>query len=215
MHILEPLSPYPYISKVSQYFIHTCKTYFFCKDGCIQHSCARYVPSSFPPGNFTFYYKGIFPVSYTHLDVYKRQNDYTADYLINKLNNLNVKYYRLNCEDILNQRISISNITSVTASINGVSKFDSVWFRRVTLPDLNITATKAEYLYYYAELESFLSNLWLSIKADRWLSLSSNIYQAENKLLQLEIASSIGFTIPKTLVSDDYDEIKTFYLRCV
>jgi len=102
----------------------------------------------------------------------------------------------------------------VTTSINGISKFDSVWFRRVTLPDLNITATKAEYLYYYAELESFLSNLWLSIKTDRWLSLPSNIYQAENKLLQLEIASSIGFTIPKTLVSYDYDEIKSFYVSC-
>lgn len=142
------------------------------------------------------------------------KNDYTADYLINKLNSLNVEFYRLNCEDILDQKISISNITSVTTSINGISKFDSVWFRRVTLPDLNITATKAEYLYYYAELESFLSNLWLSIKTDRWLSLPSNIYQAENKLLQLEIASSIGFTIPKTLVSYDYDEIKSFYVSC-
>ncbi len=142
------------------------------------------------------------------------KNDYTADYLINKLNSHNVEYYRLNCEDILNQKISISNITSVATSINGISKFDSVWFRRVTLPDLNVTATKAECLYYYAELEAFLSNLWFSIKADRWLSLPSNIYQAENKLLQLEIASSIGFTIPKTLVSYDYDEIESFYLSC-
>lgn len=142
------------------------------------------------------------------------KNDYTADYLINKLNSLNVEYYRLNCEDILIQKISISIITSVAVSINGISRFDSVWFRRVTLPDLNITATKAEYLYYCTELESFLSNLWLSIKADRWLSLPSNIYQAENKLLQLEIALSIGFTIPNTLVSYDYDEIKSFYLSC-
>lgn len=142
------------------------------------------------------------------------KNDYTADYLINKLNSLKVEYYRLNCEDILNQKISISNITSVVASINGVSKFNSVWFRRVTLPDLNIAATKAEYLYYCAELDLFLSNLWLSIKADRWLSLPSNIYRAENKLLQLEIASSLGFTTPQTLVSYDYDEIKSFYLSC-
>lgn len=142
------------------------------------------------------------------------KNDYTADYLINKLNTRDVVYYRLNCEDILNQKISISNITSVTTSINGISKFDSVWFRRVTLPDLNITATNAEYLYYYAELESFLSNLWLTIKADRWLSLPSNIYQAENKLFQLEIASSIKFIIPKTLVSYDYDEIQSFYRNC-
>lgn len=82
------------------------------------------------------------------------KNDYTADYLINKLNSHNVEYYRLNCEDILNQKISISNITSVATSINGISKFDSVWFRRVTLPDLNVTATKAECLYYYAELEA-------------------------------------------------------------
>lgn len=142
------------------------------------------------------------------------KNDYTADYLINKLNSLNAEYYRLNCEDILIQKISISNITSVAASINGVNKFDSVWFRRVTLPDLNIEVTKAEYFYYCAELESFLSNLWLAIKADRWLSLPSNIYQAENKLLQLEIASSIGFATPKTLVSYDYDEIRSFYINC-
>lgn len=142
------------------------------------------------------------------------KNDFTADYLINKLNSLKIKYYRFNCDDIFNQKISIANRASVIANINGMSKFDSVWFRRVTLPDLDIEISKAEYQYYYAELDSFLSNLWYTIKADKWLSLPWNIYQSENKLLQLEVGSSIGFAIPRTLVSYDYDEIKSFYLKC-
>lgn len=142
------------------------------------------------------------------------KKDFTADYLINKLNGLSIEYYRLNCDDIFNQKISITNGASVIANINGISKFDSVWFRRVALPDLDIKISEAEYQYYYAELDSFLSNLWHSISADRWLSLPWNIYQSENKLLQLEVGSSIGFAIPRTLVSYDYDEIKSFYLNC-
>lgn len=142
------------------------------------------------------------------------KKDYTADYLINKLNGLKIKYYRLNCEDIFKQKISMINNISIVASINGINQFDSVWFRRVTLPDLDLDITEAEYQYYYLELESFLSNLWHSISANKWLSVPDDIYKAENKILQLKVASLIGFSIPKTLVSYDYDEIKSFYLGC-
>lgn len=143
------------------------------------------------------------------------KHDYTADYIINKLNNIGVAYFRLNCEDILAQKVFVNlDNGEIKTSIDTVTKFDSVWFRRVTLPVLDLKISKTEYSYYYSELESFLSNLWIMIDAGKWLSIPDAVYKAENKLFQLQVAKHLGFNIPKTLVSYNYTEIISFFEDC-
>lgn len=136
------------------------------------------------------------------------KDDYTVDYVINKLNNNNIPYIRLNCEDIPKYKFSVDD--SLNFNINGVSKFKSVWFRRTKLSDFSqFPVDEQEFLL--SEYDSFLKNLFNIIDTEKWLSTPNNIYVAENKLLQLKFAKAIGFNIPKTLISTNTPAIKEFY----
>ncbi|KUJ56720.1 ATP-grasp domain-containing protein [Chryseobacterium aquaticum] len=136
------------------------------------------------------------------------KEDYTADYIINKLNNKKISYFRLNCEDIPKYNFSIDS--SLNFNINGIDKFKSVWFRRTKLFDFkNFSLEEQEFLIN--EYDSFLKNLFSIISTDKWLSNPKNIYSAENKLLQLQYAKSIGFNIPKTIISTNPNQIRDFY----
>lgn len=137
------------------------------------------------------------------------KEDYTSDFIVNKLNQRNIKYKRLNCEDI------IDNIFTVDKNLNftfdGETNFSSVWFRRTKLPNIeNQDINKKNYLLN--EYEALLKNLFLTINA-KWVSDPYSIYQAENKLHQLKIASDLGFKIPNTLVTNSKENLKKFYIE--
>jgi hypothetical protein len=136
------------------------------------------------------------------------KEDYTADYIVNKLNQKNIDYIRLNCEDIFKKDFLIDN--SFNFSIDGINSFKSVWFRRTKLPDFSeFTIQEQEFLL--SEYDSFLKNIFNIINSEKWLSIPNNIYRAENKLLQLNYAKSLGFNIPKTLISTNPIQIKNFF----
>lgn len=139
------------------------------------------------------------------------KEDFTTDFVVNKLNHLSVPYYRLNCEDILiKNNVSIVYDGAYKAVINGISKFNSVWFRRVKFPIFEVDK-KAYEEFCLSEMGSYYSNLWCSINAEKWLSKPECIYRAENKVLQLNIAKLIGFSVPETLISSNFEEIVGFY----
>lgn len=136
------------------------------------------------------------------------KEDYTADYIINKLNNKKIAYFRLNCEDIPKYNFSIDS--SLNFNINGIDKFESVWFRRTKLSDFkHFSLEEQEFLLN--EYDSFLKNLFSVISTDKCLSNPKNVYNAENKLLQLKYAKSIGFNIPETIISTSPNQIRDFY----
>jgi glutathione synthase/RimK-type ligase-like ATP-grasp enzyme len=141
------------------------------------------------------------------------KEDFTADFIVKKLNEKGLQYYRLNCEDILiKNNITLSLRQETEAIINGISKFTSVWFRRTKLPKLDEFEPDIRN-YCHTEIDFFLKNLWLSINAERWMSRPDKIYQAENKFLQLRMAKELGFEVPETIMTGDVNVIKTFYDR--
>lgn len=135
------------------------------------------------------------------------KEDYTSDFLIDKLNNTGIRYKRLNCEDIDKTDYSIDNNLKFT--FDNEYSFKSVWFRRTKLPLIE-NVKFSERIYLQNEYETLLKNLFLVIDA-KWLSEPYSIYRAENKLLQLKLAREIGFNIPKTLVTNSKIELKKFY----
>ncbi|TDE08701.1 MvdC/MvdD family ATP grasp protein [Dyadobacter psychrotolerans] len=138
------------------------------------------------------------------------KSDFTADFLVNRLNEKGISYYRLNCEDIsVHTEVSLSSDSNFSPIIDGISKFTSVWFRRTKLPE-PIDVDPFVEVFYLSELRWFQKNLWNTLEA-RWLSEPSAVYRAENKFLQLKIAQQIGFAIPCTLVSTDVVRIKQFF----
>lgn len=135
------------------------------------------------------------------------REDYTCDFVVNKLNHRNIKYKRFNCEDIINNKYKVdSNLKLI---FEGESSFKSVWFRRTKLPIIT-TQSPSNFIYLLNEYENLLKNLFCTIDA-KWLSDPFSIYQAENKLYQLKVAKKIGFKIPNTLITNSKEELKSFY----
>ncbi|MCK6611821.1 MAG: hypothetical protein L6Q78_12375 [Bacteroidia bacterium] len=140
------------------------------------------------------------------------KTDFTADFVINKLNQRGIAYKRLNCEDIFKDEYKIKLNSNFTYSILGEEKYKSVWFRRTKLPEIK-GLKREEKLYILYETESLFENIFSTLTAN-WLSSPSAVYEAENKLLQLKTAIKIGFNIPQTLITNSKQELKQFYSDC-
>lgn len=139
------------------------------------------------------------------------KKDFTADYVVNKLNELKKEYFRFNCEDYLNYDIKIefsgrSKCRAIT--INGIGNFTSVWYRRTMVPELEVP-NLGERLYLISQIEIFLQNL-LGILEAKWLNIPSAVDKAENKFLQLSIAQTIGLNIPETLATTTHKTLQEF-----
>lgn len=137
------------------------------------------------------------------------KTDYTADVVVNKLNQRGIGYRRLNCEDLLSSEFSIRFGEDLKFSILDEDNYQSVWFRRTKLPEIQGLSSE-ETIYVLNDIDSFLNNIF-SILPARWLSRPAAVYEAENKLLQLKTARRIGLTIPDTLVTNSKAELKSFY----
>lgn len=140
------------------------------------------------------------------------KTDFTADFVINKLNQRGIAYKRLNCEDIFKEDYSIKLNSDFTYSILGENEYKSVWFRRTKLPEIK-GLRREEQLYILNETESLFENIFSSLTTN-WLSSPSAVYEAENKILQLKTAIKIGFNIPQTLITNSKQELKHFYSDC-
>jgi glutathione synthase/RimK-type ligase-like ATP-grasp enzyme len=137
------------------------------------------------------------------------KEDYTADYLIDKLNNKGISYHRFNCEDCLKQNISLQFGEIEMKAIHQIHKFDSVWYRRTKLPELE-GACPEEKIYLLHEIDTFLFNLFAIIKG-KWLSHPESIRRAENKFYQLSLARESGFHVPNTIITTDRSVLKEFF----
>lgn len=141
--------------------------------------------------------------------VITHKQDFTADFLINKLNQRKIPYKRFNCEDLLSYEYTFQFNKNFVYSILGVNKFHSVWFRRIKLPEIE-NLLEADRRYILQESDSFLSNLFASINAT-WVSDPFYVDRAENKFLQLQEAQRVGLVIPPTLITSSRKYVLNFY----
>lgn len=132
------------------------------------------------------------------------------DFVVDKLNKGKIPYYRLNCEDIDEQKYLVSISEGFRVALRGITNFTSVWFRRIKLPNISedIDPAKREYLLgeYYALIQNLLPVLDV-----KWLSFPPNVYSAENKLLQLKRATEVGFQVPDTIITNDKTSLRHFF----
>lgn len=141
--------------------------------------------------------------------IISHKEDYTTDFVVNKLNLRNINYKRLNCEDLLNKTFAVSR--DLILNFEGQTDFKSVWFRRTKLPAIEHKDI-AQKIYLLNEYDALIKNLFCTINA-RWLSNPFDIYKAENKLYQLKIASKLGFIIPDTLITNSKETLREFYIK--
>jgi len=147
-----------------------------------------------------------------------------ADVVISHLTNESVPVFRFNTEDFP-QKILFSWKTTQSA-IDGVvkipkvgevklSQIKSCWYRR---PEPSIISSDliTEQAKEFAEDESkvLLKGLWKFLSDRFWINYPSKIREAESKLYNLKLASKIGFFIPRTLITNNSEEVKDFFKEC-
>jgi glutathione synthase/RimK-type ligase-like ATP-grasp enzyme len=93
-------------------------------------------------------------------------------------------------------------------------KVGAAWYRKVgsfTLSDADTQLSKQ--LYMNNEVRVLHDSFWpLLFSEETWISSPEALLRADRKLLQLRIAHEVGFRVPKTVVSSDWDSVKrTFF----
>ena len=115
--------------------------------------------------------------------------------------------------------LDIDEIGNVTIRYNNISILPqdicAAWLRKIAsfgLPDADTQLAKQ--LYMNNEVRALHGTIWSSFYPDDiWLSSPNNLARADRKLSQLLAASEVGFTIPETMVSSDWNAISDTFLK--
>lgn len=94
-----------------------------------------------------------------------------------------------------------------------LSEITAVWSRRALTPTLHPDCDPEDKAYYEAELLSICDSIYFEIRGAQWVNSKQVVMFANDKIRQLEIAKSVGFRIPPTMVTNDPCEAHEFYSR--
>lgn len=92
----------------------------------------------------------------------------------------------------------------------------SVWYRRPEYPLAENTQNPLWKKFIEDEFRSSLWSLYTSLDTAFWMNkpLWSSHLLEHNKFYQLKIAAAVGFSVPRTLVSNNADELIHFSQQC-
>ena len=135
--------------------------------------------------------------------------DFGTDYVSLELEKISDNYLRINRDefstykivfDIKNQilKITIQNLDYIISekSLKAIYYRAPIYLRDIYKP--NITA---EEQLYRTQWTSFIRNLTI-FENIKWINNPIQTFKAENKLLQLKYADSVGFLVPDTYVTN-------------
>jgi len=158
----------------------------------------------------------------TKVLVITNKSDLTSDFIVKRLKERNISFYRFNTEELskscfltfdFQKNIFTLSDTVLCAQFN-LKEFTSVYFRRPELPIVNYEDLSSGEIQFLKN-ENFyaLEGLYKILKDLYWVSPVYAIREAENKIYQLELAKSIGFSIPDSIVTNIYYDSLEFYNR--
>lgn len=141
--------------------------------------------------------------------ILSNRNDLATDYVIIRLIELSLPYFRINAEDVTeaDYGISISNSNSeFTMSVQGkllhFEDVHNVWYRRQIYPNVEEIIPDAQQSFAIGELLHLTEGIFPR-NSCRWIDDPDRVRFAERKLQQLKVAKDLGVPIPETIVSND------------
>lgn len=147
------------------------------------------------------------------------QGDLASDFLVLRLQERRVPYFRFNTET-MGRRFSAeivvdsghvgftvhrSDGTALTSS-----EVTGAYLRDPRLPLLAKSGVAAEDDWIAEETREFLRALWRLIPYKSWLNHPVAIHRASNKVEQLQVATKLGFRVPKTWSSSGKEGFEEF-----
>lgn len=155
---------------------------------------------------------------YPNILILASRYDTSCDYVISRLIKSNNKYFRLNNEDLSSFSIQLDPLEprlnleghGIRVSVS-TSKLNSIWYRRpVFIRETNIHNYSSQQLFQRTQWMEFTRGLMVFSEC-RWMNHPVSTYRAENKIIQLKTAKEIGFQIPKTIITNEYNYILKYY----
>lgn len=149
------------------------------------------------------------------------KSDVTTDFIVLRLRELEIPFYRFNTEDIgrgIFVTIDFESrefliFDSILDQKFHSSEFSAVYYRRPEIPITDVNLTVAESLFIKSEITYTLEGIYRILENLIWLNNVVNIRNAENKVYQLLLAKSIGFEVPASIISNSYEEIEHFFVN--
>ena len=155
--------------------------------------------------------------------IFTNKDDSHADAVVATLTRWGHPPIRLNTDDLPAQTVfdlafdGRAWLGGITLTSNGrgvrVDDVRSVWVRRPLryplAPDLTAPARR----YVAAETDHTLGGLWASLDC-YWMSRPAAILAASWKSEQLQRAASMGFAVPRTILTTDPGVVRAFHARC-
>lgn len=143
------------------------------------------------------------------------KSDITTDFIVLELRRRGLAFHRLNSEDLpsaaLRFRPEAGQGWEIDIDGRALALRDvrAAYYRRPGAPEPAVTKDAATRDYLANEWSAVTRSFWNALEG-RWLSSPFAILRAEDKPRQLTLASSLGFDIPDTLISNDFDSASMF-----
>jgi len=151
--------------------------------------------------------------------VITNKRDVSADFVIRELQRRGSLYRRINTEDLAEDACSCElpsfdwAVDSLTKGRLHLTDVKVVWFRRPGNPFEETAAAVRP----PAAVQRFVTEQWATwlealelAPGCRWVNHPEPSARFENKIRQLRLAGELGFTVPRTLVSNDPSRIREF-----
>lgn len=145
-----------------------------------------------------------------------------TDIVLGHLEAFGVEFFRLDTDLLAKGNTTLEmngdSVSFLFSFFNGHSKIfsheiGSVWYRR---PNFFESSIKDEIQKKHAEkeIENLLEGLWRSVPNVFWLNKPTSLDFVRKKIPQLQIASLVGLSVPRTIVTNDPIKAKEFINSC-
>lgn len=143
------------------------------------------------------------------------RSDYTADYLVLRLNELQVPYVRFNTEDFPFDALSSLGSSQESIYLKKAARrvdlreIESVWYRRPEGPAFPTDFDYEARDFVNHECREFLLGMWRSLTCI-WVNQPDKIRLSENKIEQLRRMKQMSMRVPETVITNDPSVVKDF-----
>lgn len=144
--------------------------------------------------------------------------DLATDAVVRALQDMGTPVVRVNTENlpfsgVIDYSLGVPQPTPIFfENCSADDWFGAVWYRRLRVPTAPSGMDAGIYDFCVRENRSALIGGLIGHET-RWMSHPGAIWKAEFKPYQLRIAAQIGLDIPKTLISNRPESIRTFYQK--
>jgi len=151
--------------------------------------------------------------------------DLHADYLEEKLNKCEIKFVRFNADELSNRflvtytgdsgHIILETKDGKKYELFKPNEITAVWFRKPFLTKFDRIKQNTNIAFAGRETDAYLQDVYfcLSKSECKWINRPEFNRVADNKILQLRLAKQLGLCTPKTIVSNDAEEVLKFSKR--